>query len=876
MPAIFISHASGDANIAADIKHWLDDQGFQQVFLDIDTATGLGLGSRWERELYEKIEQSQAMIAVVTPAWQASKWCFAEFTSAQQQGKPIFPLIFAADGQVRVGPELQGIQTAAWDNAGKLLLARRLNEIASELARGYRWDPLRPPWPGILSYEPEDAAVFFGRDPEIRKVVGLLDASRVRGGPRALLIVGGSGSGKSSLLKAGVIPYLSRERRSWIVLPPFRPGPLPLTELAKVVSHTIGVPTSWRSLRDSMLEGHPESELASALEGLRIGASREATVLVSVDQLEEAFALAEPREKSGFTALVRGLANRNSSAPIALLATMRADLFGEVLNLLGPDRSLESLGLGPVPFEQLHLLIEGPARVAGISLEPGLAERILRDVATPESLPLLAFALRELNDRSGQEKRLTLTQYEALGDPKDGLSPLENTVKQKAEEAIYRSRATAAELAALKETFVGSLVSVDHLGRRLRRSAKMGDISAEARGLVDTLVTARLLSVRNQRDESVVEVAHEALFRAWPQLTHWLDEEQDFLIGRRQIEELERLWRSAPEHERPQALLGGLLLQRAEAWLAAHPGRLSDLREFIAASARRRQFIKRRRVLMGLGAAVAVGAGGTIATNALTELAAYRRIRVDEAARDDLNGQLTAFANSPEDSFVAQDKRGGTFTKAFVEALGDSSLSVTQALLRAGRQTLAATDGRQRPQFIINLNGDLYLHDPPAKRRTAVVCVGMGDYRALPRLRPALNDAANVADAFRSMRYSPILVTNATRGQMDDVIERAFRELAGGEIGGSKYASLATVPKIRPPPQNTVLCFYYSGHGVQIAGDDYIIPVDMPSPNTEDDIVLGGIRTSDLIGRFKQAAAASVIIFDASRGNPFASGRTTR
>ena len=115
------------------------------------------------------------MIAVVTPAWLASKWCFAEFTGARAQGKSIFPIILTPDDAKIIGPELRDIQAARWDAKGQEQLHRRLVEIADELARGHRYDARRPPWPGIFSYDAEDAAVFFGRDPEIRRAVELLE-----------------------------------------------------------------------------------------------------------------------------------------------------------------------------------------------------------------------------------------------------------------------------------------------------------------------------------------------------------------------------------------------------------------------------------------------------------------------------------------------------------------------------------------------------------------------------------------------------------------------------------------------------------------------------------------------------------------------------
>ena len=171
MPAIFISHSSADNAHAAEIKAWLASIGLEQVFLDFDKTTGIGAGKDWERELYEAIERCQAVIALITPAWLASKWCFAEVANARAQGKPVFPIVFTPDAMKMIGPELQSIQAELWNDDGQKHLGERLHAIADEIARGYRFDGKRPPWPGILSYEAEDAAIFFGRDPEIRRLV---------------------------------------------------------------------------------------------------------------------------------------------------------------------------------------------------------------------------------------------------------------------------------------------------------------------------------------------------------------------------------------------------------------------------------------------------------------------------------------------------------------------------------------------------------------------------------------------------------------------------------------------------------------------------------------------------------------------------------
>jgi hypothetical protein len=607
--AIFISHATHDSAVAAEIKAWLDAQGYENVFLDFDKESGLHAGKEWERQLYENIERCHAVILVITPAWMASSWCISEARIARLLGKSIFPIIRTPDDVKIIGPELQSIQAELWNTDGKAHLGRRLEEIAAEIARGYRYDRSRAPWPGIYSLEAEDAAIFFGRDPEIRKVAELLEARRVHGGARLLLIVGASGSGKSSLMKAGVLPYATRDAKRFVAIPPFRPGALPLLALSKSLAEAIGRPGEWPAV-EAGLSIDARSTLLRLVEEMRVGPAREATVLLAIDQFEEVFTVAAPEERRRFIDLLAAATDRGKPLPVLAIATVRSDLLGEILKERSFGVAHEAWTLGPLPPERLADIIDGPARVAAIRLEPGLSARILKDVGSPEALPLLAFALRELYERHGRDKRLSVLEYEALGDPAAGLSPLDNAIRRKAEETLAAAAPSAEETAALKEAFVGGLVKVNEDGVRLRRPARLDELPEAARPLLQGLVEARLLSTRSEGDARLVEVAHEALFRAWPLLSAWLEEEQDFLIGRRQIEDAERTWAAAPAAQKEKALLAGLLLEKAREWMLAFPHRLSGVRDYVLASIRkddaeRAKARRRLRMLMGATAAAA-------------------------------------------------------------------------------------------------------------------------------------------------------------------------------------------------------------------------------------------------------------------------------
>jgi hypothetical protein len=168
LAAIFISHSSRDNELAAEMKAWLDQQGYEQVFLDFDKHSGLQAGAQWERELYEKVARCHAVILILTPNWLDSKWCFVEFAQARALGKIIFPVVLSPLGDRKVAQEIQGVDLRDWNDEGQ---RRRIREVSDEAARGFPWQRNRSPYPGIHSFDFEDAAVFFGRDVETREVI---------------------------------------------------------------------------------------------------------------------------------------------------------------------------------------------------------------------------------------------------------------------------------------------------------------------------------------------------------------------------------------------------------------------------------------------------------------------------------------------------------------------------------------------------------------------------------------------------------------------------------------------------------------------------------------------------------------------------------
>jgi hypothetical protein len=202
MARVFLSHSSRDNAAAAWMKQWLETQGFDVPFLDFDKHAGIPPGADWEQTLYRELTTCQAILILQTPNWEASRWCFAEYIQARALGKPILQVIESqeAGGLLPVASDLQRLDLGQNREQGLEQLRRVLEELALFRQGGFAWDPRRPPFPGLMAFEAEDAAVYFGRDKEIAALAERLTMVRTYGGPSLLVLLGDSGSGKSRFL----------------------------------------------------------------------------------------------------------------------------------------------------------------------------------------------------------------------------------------------------------------------------------------------------------------------------------------------------------------------------------------------------------------------------------------------------------------------------------------------------------------------------------------------------------------------------------------------------------------------------------------------------------------------------------------------------
>jgi WD40 repeat protein len=611
MAHIFISHSSRDVEQAARMLTCLHANGFVETFLDFDKHAGLAPGADWERTLYREIAGAEAVILILTKNWFDSKWCFAEFTQARALGKAIFPIIETPTGEAFVSSDIQHLDLVKDREGGLARLVVELTDVVVNARGGFEWDQTRPPYPGLLAFDEADAAIYFGRDDDIRRLIERLNARRAQGGAKLIAVLGASGSGKSSLLRAGVLPRLKRDKRNWIVLPTFRPQLYPLEELAQAVAIALGRGAGWRQWRDAFAAEDLKRTLSELARDLRaVHAANEAQILVTVDQSEELFSAADNAGAEQFLRVLNAL--QDERLPFLVALTLRSDYLGELQQSPALTSPFEEFSLKPMPLARVRDIIEGPARAAGLTVDDALIAAAMKDAATADALPLLAFALRELYDRFGQNRHLTLDAYHALGDDAGQLSPLENAVRRKADEVLAAAKPSEEDLRALREAFAPAMVRVNAEGEYVRRPARFDDLPLHARQLLERLAKARLLIIQKEQDLTIIEVAHEALLRKWPLLRGWLDEEREFLIGKDQLERDLLDWENAPTHEKTDALLTGLKLTRARIWLIEKPLQLTEHeRRFIQASiahceaeAARRERSRRRMQQASVSAAI--------------------------------------------------------------------------------------------------------------------------------------------------------------------------------------------------------------------------------------------------------------------------------
>jgi len=402
--------------------------------------------------------------------------------------------------------------------------------------RTVAWDTNRSPFPGLRSFDEADEDIFFGRGYETDALIRQLQNSRF------VAVAGASGSGKSSLVAAGLLPRLRANAivgsKDWHFVR-LTPGTQPLEQLydalLKAVPKLKPNPLEARRIRQNFLADMREAPEAFAdicAAGLE-GEPEWAEVLLFVDQFEELFTLTSKEDAQAFVVLLDVAARSNR---VRVVVTLRADFYHRAVEY---PQLAERLRAGSFPLaipkrDALRQMIERPAERAGLVFDENLVVRILDDTGDePGNLALMAYALDELYQLD-DDRRLTHAEYEALGG-------VQGAIGTRAEHIFAGLNMDEKVI----QQIFHALVEVDERGTATRQRATMQieGLTEDERRLLEAFVTGRLLTASAEPGgTAVVEVAHEAILRSWPRLAEWIEDTQDDLRLLRQLRSAAALW----------------------------------------------------------------------------------------------------------------------------------------------------------------------------------------------------------------------------------------------------------------------------------------------------------------------------------------------
>jgi WD40 repeat protein len=601
-------------------------------------SSALGLGALKMVELERGVQSSRFTLVVLSPAFTADRLAeFAELLASHASGVEgrLVPLLLA-DCELPLRLDVRVLldfrDSSRWAEEGQKL-RRHLQQQAPAPV------DVPCPYPGMRPYSADAAAYFYGRDAEVDELVG-----RLRAGEREIYVIGPSGSGKSSLIAAGVLPRLARGGPGIPGLGPFlvlsmRPGERPAAQLGKILEAS-------------------ESELAAPATAIGTLLTRQApggSVLIVVDQLEELFTLESADEHSCARFLVALRALR-AEPRCALVFTLRADFYGAFMeNPLWQDLRgrLSRIEVGPLGEAELRVAIAQPARDVGVYFEPELIERLLADSASePGILPLLQETLVQLWDRR-QLRLLTLAAYHELGDR--NRSGLAVALSRRAD-SILRELPRAQE--AIARRILLRLISFGEGRSDTRRQQPRSKLRAVDDDVASfdlvlrRLITARLLTADEDDEggEARIDLAHEAMITAWPTLAGWIQSHRTEEQHRRQLEAAAGEW--VKRGRGAGGLLDPIELAEAETWQktdsARELGQSADVAALVTASraAHDRQRRRRRGLLWG---AFAVLATFVVVVSALAVMAS-QRAREAEANRRQAEADRTKAETSDRES----------------------------------------------------------------------------------------------------------------------------------------------------------------------------------------------------------------------------------
>ena len=586
---LFLSYHRADEQRVSDIRNLLEAAGIR-TFMDKEA---LRAGLPWPKALEDGLSGAKAVAAFIGAeigAWQAREIAFALDRQADAEKTkgppyPVIPVLLPECRDLGIVPGFLKLNT--WVdlrsypyNPDQL---KALREAVNGTTEGQKI--LAPatvsPYRGLYEFREQDVAFFFGRESFTARLFKAVDTRPI------VCLIGNSGSGKSSVAKAGLVPLLRRQRppkNTWETLL-CRPEKTPFYAMAQAVA-----PLLYPDVEDDRLIAKAVMLAEDIQSGERPfwaviktafqksnGTDR---LLLVIDQFEEIFLTENDAARLSF---VKCLLEALKRTDLRVLIIVRADFYGRVI---GESRELSDLiepgivNVGSLTPDELRRAIEEPARLVGLEFEDGLVQRILDDAGNePGNLPLVEFALAELSG-AGRRRGNTLTHAGY-----DDIDQIAGSIAKRADEVFDN---LTDEQRAIAPTVFPRLVRVALPGegaQDTRQIADVSDLTPAARAVIDAFVKARLLVIGRdaQTGRELAQVAHEALIRKWHKLQQWLGDQRQFLLWRQRINQRIQEWRDTSRDE--GALIYGALLAEARTWRERCRGELTDQeRDYLAAS----------------------------------------------------------------------------------------------------------------------------------------------------------------------------------------------------------------------------------------------------------------------------------------------------
>ena len=569
MAFFFISYQSADQEVAERLKYYFKEQLHLSSFLSSDPINGIDIGKRWPHEIYAHIDHAEIVCILVSPNWINSPYCNDEYRLARYFNKRIFTLVLDMNNNIanflekEIGYEnyLSYTQENSY-NAFKILKSSIEKLINNAKHTPFTFTGINP-YKGLLTYEEEDAAVFFGRDVERKKMTDTILNMPYKE-DKLYILYGSSGTGKSSLLKAGILPHLRHShQKKWAILPHLVPSSSALYQFANILTEYIE-----KERKDILATLENSLEPYQAIKDIIIDIEEihkkkygvyPTYILIVIDQLEELLNDEVSQNQRFMEILIIFL----SHSQVYTVATLRSDFLYEFQNSLlfsayESQNAIKFEVVNPISKYKIADIIKAPANLpelkGKLEIDDLFVEKVKDDVKVVDDvLPLLSLLLSNLyNKYQGKLKENTYTQ----GD----LAELINNI---AEEEIVQWIDDKELMITLKNTFIHHLVRVAENKKVVKVKALHTNFPKEIKAPMEALIKSRLLLSFSENifesKEKKVEIAHEALIRHWKRLAKWVDEEYDFLNIKKEVEQSFLIWQD--ENKNIEALLSGMLLK---------------------------------------------------------------------------------------------------------------------------------------------------------------------------------------------------------------------------------------------------------------------------------------------------------------------------